>query len=212
MSKEVEYGRERLRMVDTQIRARGVSDPAVLGAMAKVPRHLFVPEGMRGGAYADEPLPIGDGQTISQPYIVAYMTEALGLRGGERVLEIGTGSGYQTAVLAELAGEVYSVEIIESLSFRAQGVLRSLRYGNISFRVGDGSKGWPEAAPFDAIMVTAAAARVPEDLEGQLGLSGTMIVPVGTDLQELVRIRREKKGLTRDRLLAVRFVPLVGPH
>jgi protein-L-isoaspartate(D-aspartate) O-methyltransferase len=212
MSKDPEYGSERLRMVDSQIRARGVGDPAVLEAMEKIPRHLFVPEGMRGGAYADEPLPIGDGQTISQPYIVAYMTEALGLRGGERVLEIGTGSGYQTAVLAEIAAEVFSVELIESLSLRAQAVLRSLHYGNISFRVGDGAKGWPEAAPFDAIMVTAAAARVPAAVEGQLGLPGTMVVPVGTDSQELVRIRRGKKGLTLDRLLAVRFVPLVDQH
>jgi protein-L-isoaspartate(D-aspartate) O-methyltransferase len=212
MSKDPEYGSERLRMVDSQIRARGVGDPAVLEAMEKVPRHLFVPEGMRGGAYADEPLPIGDGQTISQPYIVAYMTEALGLGGGERVLEIGTGSGYQTAVLAEIASEVFSVELIKSLSLRAQAVLRSLHYGNISFRVGDGAKGWPEAAPFDAIMVTAAAARVPTALEAQLGLPGTMVVPVGTDSQELVRIRRGKKGLALDRLLAVRFVPLVGQH
>lgn len=199
-------------MVDFQIRARGIDDPRVLAAMGKVPRHVFVPEGLRGGAYADEPLPIGEGQTISQPYIVAYMTEALGLRGGERVLEIGTGSGYQTAVLAELAGDVFTVELIESLSLRAQQTLGTLDYRNIRFRVGDGSKGWPEEAPYDAIMVTAAAASVPADLEAQIGPSGTMIVPVGTDFQELMLIRRRKKGLKRERLLAVRFVPLIKSH
>jgi protein-L-isoaspartate(D-aspartate) O-methyltransferase len=212
MSEEFDFEAERRGMVDTQIRARGVHDPAVLRAMENVPRHLFVPEGLRRSAYADEPLPIGEGQTISQPYIVAYMTEALDLRGGERVLEIGTGSGYQTAVLAEIAGEVFSVELIESLSLRAREALRAMGYGNIQFRVGDGSGGWPEAAPFDAVIVTAAAARVPEALEGQLAPSGTLVIPVGTDFQELLRIRRKKKGLKREKLLAVRFVPLVGAH
>jgi len=203
---------ERFRMVETQIRARGVRDPRVLAVLESVPRHLFVPEALRGGAYADEPLPIGEGQTISQPYIVAYMSDALGLRGGERVLEIGTGSGYQTAVLAGLAAEVYTVELIESLSVRARETLDRLGYGNISFRVGDGSQGWPEEAPFEAIIVTAAAAKVPEVLEGQLGPGGRMIVPVGTDLQELTLVRRDQKGLRRERLLPVRFVPLVIPH
>jgi len=212
MSEVPEYQTERRRMVDFQIRARGVGDPRVLAAMERVPRHLFVPEAMRSGAYADEPLPIGEGQTISQPYIVAYMTEALGLGGGERVLEIGTGSGYQTAVLAEVAGEVFSVELIEPLSLRARAVLESLGYRNINLRVGDGSNGWPEEAPFDAIIVTAAAATVPAALEAQLGPSGTLVVPVGIDFQELVRVRRAKKGLKRERLLAVRFVPLVKPH
>jgi protein-L-isoaspartate(D-aspartate) O-methyltransferase len=164
---------------------------------------------MRHSAYADEPLPIGQGQTISQPYIVAYMTEALGLKGGERVLEIGTGSGYQTAVLAEIVREVWTVEIVESLSLQARSVLDSLSYANIHYRVGDGSGGWPESAPFDAIIVTAAAAKMPESLEGQLGPGGRMIVPVGTYLQELFLVRREKEGLMRERLLAVRFVPLV---
>jgi protein-L-isoaspartate(D-aspartate) O-methyltransferase len=212
MSEEFDFEAERRDMVDTQIRARGVHDDAVLRAMGKVPRHLFVPGGLRRSAYADEPLPIGEGQTISQPYIVAYMTEALSLRGGERILEIGTGSGYQTAVLAEIAGEIFSVELIESLSLRARETLRSLGYGNVQFRVGDGSRGWPEAAPFDAIIVTAAAARVPEDLEGQLAPSGTLVIPVGTDFQELLRIRRKKKVLKREKLLAVRFVPLVRSH
>ena len=196
-------------MTETQIRARGVRDPAVLAAMAKVPRHLFVPEGLRRQAYADEPLPIGEGQTISQPYIVAYMTEALALRGGEEVLEVGTGSGYQTAVLAEIAGTVFTVEIVEKLALRARAALDALGYSNVRYRVGDGSAGWAEEAPFDAIMVTAAAARMPEMLEDQLAVGGRMIVPVGTDSQELVLVRRGKTGIKRDSLLAVRFVPLV---
>ncbi len=204
-----EFAKERRVMTDSQIRARGVRDPLVLAAINKVPRHLFVPEGMRGWAHADEPLPIGQGQTISQPYIVAYMTEALGLQGGERVLEVGTGSGYQTAVLAEIAREVWTIEIVESLALQARSILDSLGYANIHYRVGDGSGGWPESAPFDAVIVTAAAARMPESLEGQLGPGGRMIVPVGTYLQELFLVRREEKGLMRERLLAVRFVPLV---
>jgi len=196
-------------MTESQIRARGVRDPAVLAAMAKVPRHLFVPEGLRRQAYADEPLPIGEGQTISQPYIVAYMTEALALRGGERVLEVGTGSGYQTAVLAEIAGTVFTVEIVETLALRARAALDALGYSNVHFLIGDGSAGWAEEAPFDAITVTAAAARMPGRLEDQLAVGGRMIVPVGTDSQELVLVRRGKTGIRRDSLLAVRFVPLV---
>ncbi len=212
MAKDTLFASERRRMVEAQIRARGVRDPRVLRAMETVPRHLFVPEGLRGRAYEDEPLPIGEGQTISQPYIGAYMTVALELRGGEKVLEIGTGSGYQTAVLAGLAVEVYTIELVESLSARAREALDGLGYGNVRFRTGDGSLGWPEAAPFGAIMVTAAAAEVPAALEDQLGTGGTMIVPVGTDLQELLLVRREKKGLRRERLLPVRFVPLVVPR
>ena len=204
-----EFDRERKMMADSQIRARGVRDARVLAAMEKVPRHLFVPAGMRRYAYADEPLPIGEGQTISQPYIVAYMTEALGLGGEERVLEVGSGSGYQTAILAELVREVWTVEIVEALSRRARSVLDGLGYGNIHYRVGDGSEGWPQSAPFDAVMVTAAAAEIPDSLEAQLAAGGRMIVPVGTDFQELVLIRKEKKGLKREKLLAVRFVPLV---
>ncbi len=206
-----DYTRERRLMTDSQIRARGVRDPLVLAAVAKVPRHLFVPESLRAHAYADEPLPIGDGQTISQPYIVAYMTEALGLRGGEKVLEIGTGSGYQTAILAEIAGEIWTVEIVETLALRARAILDDIGYANIRYRLGDGSAGWPEAGPFDAIIVTAAASRMPTALEGQLGPGGRMIVPVGTDLQELYLVRRGPKGFEKERLLAVRFVPLVRP-
>jgi len=196
-------------MVEAQIRARGVGDPLVLAAMAKVPRHVFVPESLWVHAYADDPLPIGDGQTISQPYIVAYMTEALALRGGEKVLEIGTGSGYQTAVLAEIAGEVWTVEIVGTLAERARGILDGLGYENVHYRVGDGSKGWPEEAPFEAVIVTAAAPQMPSALEDQLAVGGRMIVPVGTDLQELYFVRRGKKGLERERRLGVRFVPLV---
>ena len=200
---------ERRLMTETQILARGVRDPLVLEAMAKVPRHLFLPAHLRGQAYADEPLPIGGGQTISQPYIVAYMTERLGLKGGEKVLEVGTGSGYQTAVLAEIAGEVWTIEIVVPLAEGARTVLEGLGYANIHYRVGDGSGGWPEAAPFDGIIVTAAAARLPAALEDQLAVGGRMIVPVGTDLQELVLVRRDARGFERERLLGVRFVPLV---
>ncbi|HVP90233.1 MAG TPA: protein-L-isoaspartate(D-aspartate) O-methyltransferase [Terriglobales bacterium] len=211
MNEHPEREAERRKMVEVQIRGRGVRDPRVLAAMAKVPRHLFVPEALRASAYADEPLPIGEGQTISQPYIVAYMTEALRLRGGERVLEIGTGSGYQAAVLAELAAEVYTIELVGGLSLRAQETLAALGYRNIRFRVGDGAAGWPEAAPFDAIVVTAAAAQVPAELEREIGPSGVMIIPVGTLFQELQLVRRGPRGTLRKRLLPVRFVPLVEP-
>jgi protein-L-isoaspartate(D-aspartate) O-methyltransferase len=200
---------ERLRMVATQLRARGLEDEAVLAAMSRVPRHLFVPEDVSTFAYAVEPLPIGRGQTISQPYIVAYMTEALRLGRTERVLEIGTGSGYQTAVLAEVAGEVWTVELVEELSLRAQAKLEALGYGNVHFRIGDGSEGWPEAAPFDGILVTAAPTTVPEDLEGQLAPGGRMIIPVGLGAQELVLVERVGDSFRRRRLLGVRFVPLV---
>jgi protein-L-isoaspartate(D-aspartate) O-methyltransferase len=204
-----DYARERRLMTESQILARGVRDPIVLAAMAKVPRHLFVPEGLRIHAYADEPLPIGEGQTISQPYIVAYMTEALGLEGGEKVLEVGTGSGYQTAVLAEIAGEVWTIEIVEALALRARAILDGLGYSNVRYSVRDGSEGWPGEAPFDGIIVTAAAPRMPAVLEGQLAEGGRMIVPVGTDIQELFLVRRVPKGFKRERLFGVRFVPLV---
>jgi protein-L-isoaspartate(D-aspartate) O-methyltransferase len=200
---------ERLRMVATQLRARGLEDEAVLAAMARVPRHLFVPENISAFAYADEPLPIGRGQTISQPYIVAYMTEALRLGPEDRVLEIGTGSGYQTAVLAEVTGEVWTVELVEELSLRAQAELESLGYGNVHFRIGDGAAGWPEAAPYEGILVTAAPESIPAALEGQLAEGGRMIVPVGLGSQELVLVERKGNSYRRQRLLGVRFVPLV---
>ena len=164
---------------------------------------------MRDMAYRDEPLPIGYGQTLSQPYIVAYMTEALKLRPEDKVLEIGTGSGYQTAILAELVRDVYTIEIIPELSERAQETLKNLGYTNIEFLIGDGSKGWPEKAPFDAILVSAAPAEVPPALVEQLQINGRLVIPVGTDSQELVLIKKTKKGLEKTRLIGVRFVPLI---
>jgi protein-L-isoaspartate(D-aspartate) O-methyltransferase len=205
-----EQRQARERMVRQQIEARGVRDPRVLEAMRKVPRHLFVPPAVRSFAYADTPLPIGHGQTISQPYIVAFMSEALELKGGERVLEIGTGSGYQAAVLAELAREVYSIEIVAPLAGEAEKRLKELGYTNIQVRVGDGYRGWPDAAPFDAIMVTAAPDHVPPTLVNQLAEGGRLVLPVGSFFQELVRIRRTKQGSKQESLLPVRFVPMTG--
>jgi protein-L-isoaspartate(D-aspartate) O-methyltransferase len=206
------FTEERESMVTTQIKSRGIKDAHVLEAMKKVPRHVFVPENMRKFAYNDEPLPIGKGQTISQPYIVAYMTEVLQLSCEGRILEVGTGSGYQAAVLAEIAKEVFTVEIIDELSKNAQDVLQTEGYTNIHFRVGDGACGWEENAPYDAIMVTAAPPEVPRALQGQLKIGGRMIVPVGDAFQELVLIVREKSRFKKKKLLPVRFVPLVKPH
>lgn len=199
-------------MVEAQIKARGVKNEKVLEAMRKVPRHLFVPENMKLHAYRDEPLIIGEGQTISQPYIVAYMTEALQLKGQERVLEVGTGSGYQAAVLAEIAQEVFSVELLEILSLRAQDTLKKLGYKNIHFKIGDGTQGWKEHAPYNAIMVTAAPAKVPKALQEQLTIGGKMIIPVGAAFQELVLLTREKRKVKRKKLIPVRFVPLISTH
>jgi protein-L-isoaspartate(D-aspartate) O-methyltransferase len=212
VSQDSTYDRERKDMVEYQIRRRGVRDKKVLRAMLKVPRHLFVPEQLRELAYGDEPLPIGEGQTISQPYIVAYMTEALRLHGREKVLEIGTGSGYQTAVLAEIVREVYTVELIPELSRQAQEVLQKLGYRNIHFRVSDGTRGWPEEAPFEAILVTAAPPAVPPSLVEQLKIGGQMVIPVGTDFQELVLVTRKEQGWEEQRLIGVRFVPLITVH
>ncbi len=199
-------------MVETQIEARGVKDDKVLEAMRKVPRHLFVPENMKLYAYRDEPLVIGEGQTISQPYIVAYMTEALQLKGHERILEVGTGSGYQAAVLAEIVQEVFSVELLESLSLKAQDTLKRLGYKNIHFKISDGTLGWKEHASYDAIMVTAAPAKVPKALQEQLTIGGKMIIPVGAAFQELVLLTREKRKYKKKILLPVRFVPLISTH
>jgi protein-L-isoaspartate(D-aspartate) O-methyltransferase len=206
------FAKERERMVLSQLASRGIKDMNVLNAMKKVPRHAFVPESMRSHAYSDEPLPIGEGQTISQPYIVAYMTEALALKGDERVLEIGTGSGYQTAILAEIARQVFTVELVEALSVRAQEALKRLGYTNIIFKIGDGTFGWEGQAPFDAIMVTAAPDKVPQSLEKQLKIGGKMIIPVGSVMQELVFVMRGEKKLKRKKLLPVRFVPLLKTH
>jgi protein-L-isoaspartate(D-aspartate) O-methyltransferase len=200
----------RERMVATQIVARGVHDPSTLAALRKVPRHLFVPAASLAQAYEDHPVPIGYGQTISQPYVVAYMTEALGLHGGESVLEVGTGCGYQAAVLAEIAASVRTVEIVAPLAEEAAARLKRLGYANVTVRTGDGYLGWPEAAPFDAIVVTAAAPRVPEPLLRQLRDGGRLIVPVGDDWQELVLVTRHGERFDERRLLPVRFVPMVG--
>ncbi len=199
-------------MVDSQIETRGVKDQKVLAAMRKVPRHLFVPENMKLYAYQDEPLLIGEGQTISQPYIVAYMSEALQLKGHERVLEVGTGSGYQAAILAEIVKEVFSVELLESLSLNAQDVLKKLNYKNIYFKVGDGTLGWKEHAPYDAIIVTAAPTKVPKALQDQLISGGRMVIPVGAAFQELVLVTKEKRKFKKKKLLPVRFVPLISTH
>jgi protein-L-isoaspartate(D-aspartate) O-methyltransferase len=204
------FARAREEMVDGQIAARGVRDEATLRAMKKVPRHRFVPEGLAGQAYDDHPLPIGHGQTISQPYIVGFMTEALGLQGGERVLEVGTGSGYQAAVLAEIADRVYTIEIVAPLAEEARVRLKELGYDNVEVRAGDGYQGWPEAAPFDAIMVTAAAPRIPEPLRQQLRDGGRLILPVGDEWQELVVVTRTGDAFEEKRVLPVRFVPMTG--
>jgi protein-L-isoaspartate(D-aspartate) O-methyltransferase len=204
------YAQERERMVREQVEARGVSDPLTLAAMRKVPRHELVPEDMRASAYADQPLPIGHEQTISQPYIVAFMTEALGLKGGERVLEVGTGSGYQAAVLAHIAAEVYTVEIVQPLAERARADLARLGYRNVHVRAGDGYRGWPEAAPFDAIVVTAAAPRIPEPLVEQLKEGGRLVIPVGELLQQLRVLERREGRLREVERLPVRFVPMTG--
>jgi protein-L-isoaspartate(D-aspartate) O-methyltransferase len=198
------------QMVARQIEARDVRDPRVLAAMRKVPRHLFVPPSMADEAYDDHPLPIGEGQTISQPYIVALMTEMLGLKGGERVLEVGTGSGYQAAVLAEIAGEVYSIEILEPLARQAGATLGRLGYGGVRVRAGDGYLGWPEAAPFDAVIVTAAPDHVPQPLLDQLKVGGRLVIPVGDFYQELVVCTKSAAGVSRRGVIPVRFVPMTG--
>jgi protein-L-isoaspartate(D-aspartate) O-methyltransferase len=197
------------RMVRTQIEERGIADPQILRVMCQIPRTAFVPEDLRKDAYADHPVPIGFGQTISQPYIVAYMLEALRLSPNDRVLEIGTGCGYQTALLAKLVCRVYSIEIIPALSVSAESTLVRLGLHNVRYRVGDGSLGWPEESPFDAIVVTAAPPEVPPPLLEQLGNKGRLIVPVGNSgSQHLVLIERHQEQLYRQKLVPVRFVPL----
>ena len=200
----------REKMVENQIKARGVKDPRVLDALVKVERHRFVPEKYLDSAYADQPLPIGEGQTISQPYIVALMTELLELKGNEKVLEIGTGSGYQAAILAELAKEVYTIEIIEPLASRASKTLLELGYQNVKVKAGDGYLGWPEAAPFDAIIVTAAPDHIPKPLTDQLKEGGRMVVPVGTHTQELLKIVKRSGKIETTNVIPVLFVPMTG--
>jgi len=202
---------ERAAMVRLQIQARGVKDPRVLRAMRKVRRHLFVPPSRRPSAYEDNPLPIGEGQTISQPYIVAAMTEALRLQPGARVLEIGTGSGYQAAILGELAAEVYSIEILPGLGQRAGRLLGSLGYKNVHVRVGDGYAGWPDKAPFDAVILTAAPPSIPAPLIKQLRRGGHLVAPAGpSGDQRLYRLTRTASGVKREFLMGVRFVPMTG--
>jgi protein-L-isoaspartate(D-aspartate) O-methyltransferase len=205
------YAAPRARMVREQLRARGIRDSSVLAAMAQVPRHRFVPWPDQRRSYSDQPLPIGFGQTISQPYIVAYMAEAAQVASHDKVLEIGTGSGYGAAILAELAREVHTIEIIPELADRARDVLRELGYANVIVRAGDGYAGWREHAPFDAIVVTAAPDHVPPALVEQLAMNGRMIIPVGRGDQEMRVITRTAAGVTQETTLLVRFVPLVRP-
>ena len=200
----------RERMVETQIRARDITNTAVLQAMGRVPRHLFVPDDVRPFAYEDRPLPIGRGQTISQPYIVAYMTEALQVEPSHTVLEIGTGSGYQAAILAEIVKQVYSVEIVPDLAETARRAIAEAGYKNIEVRTGNGYMGWHDHAPFDRIIVTAAPAEIPQSLVDQLAVGGVMVVPVGTASQEIVVINRTPDGIVQKRTIEVRFVPMVS--
>jgi protein-L-isoaspartate(D-aspartate) O-methyltransferase len=200
----------RRAMVEQQIRERGVRQPAVLDAMETVPRHLFIPADHRDQAYSDAPLPIGHSQTISQPYIVALMTELLDLDKGDKVLEIGTGSGYHAAVLSRVAGEVYTIEIIDDLARQAKATLEQLGYGNVHVRNGDGYKGWPEAAPFDAIILTAAPLKIPQPLLDQLKMGGRMVVPVGSFVQDLQLITKTPHGYEKRTVAPVRFVPMTG--
>jgi protein-L-isoaspartate(D-aspartate) O-methyltransferase len=202
--------RTRAEMVSNQIAARGIRDPRVLEAMKTVERHLFVPDASRAHAYEDRPLPIGHRQTISQPYIVALMTELAQVRSGARVLEIGTGSGYQAAVLAKLAGEVYTIEIVESLAREASERLARMGFRNVTVRAGDGYAGWAERAPFDAILVTAAPPRIPAPLLAQLAVGGRLVAPVGEGPQELLVIERTESGTRERRVATVWFVPMTG--
>ncbi|MCK5288455.1 MAG: protein-L-isoaspartate(D-aspartate) O-methyltransferase [Candidatus Omnitrophica bacterium] len=204
------FKQARQDMVETQIKYRGIKDTRLLKAMLKVKRHLFVPDNLRNLAYHDKPLPIGEEQTISQPYIVAIMTELLNLDGNEKVLEIGTGSGYQAAILAELAKEVYSIEIVQSLAEQSEKLLEDLGYKNITVKYGDGYRGWEEHAPFDAIIVTCAPPYIPKPLLEQLAEGGRMVIPVGTYLQELKLLEKINSQIKSKSIIPVRFVPMTG--
>jgi protein-L-isoaspartate(D-aspartate) O-methyltransferase len=204
------FAEQRRQMVERQIRARGISDKAVLEAMLKVPRHLFVPADRVQLSYQDHPLPIGNEQTISQPYIVAYMSEAVEITKNEKVLEIGTGSGYQAAILGELAKEVYTIEIIPELADRARRTLSELGYKNVHVKTGNGYEGWAEHAPYDGIVVTAAPDEVPKALVDQLAVNGRMVIPVGVWDQEMMIITRTSNGVIEKRTIPVRFVPMTG--
>jgi protein-L-isoaspartate(D-aspartate) O-methyltransferase len=214
MEKEsIKFQRQRQEMVRVQIEARGITDQRVLAALRKVPRHLFVSEALRDQAYGDFPLPIGDQQTISQPYIVAEMTQALQLAQEDRVLEIGTGSGYQAAIIAEVAFRVYTIERIHSLLVKARNLFDKLHYHNIVTRYSDGTAGWIEESPFDAIIVTAGAPKIPTPLVNQLGVGGRMVVPVGDQhSQDLIKLYKDEDGIHKSNLGGCRFVKLVGEH
>lgn len=207
------YEKERRFMVDDQIVGRGIKDERVLAALRRVPRHEFLPEAIRGMAYADNALPIGEGQTMSQPYMVAIMTELLGLTGTERVLEIGTGSGYQAAVLAELCSKVYTVERIKTIADKARATLDRLGYQNVAIKIYDGTYGWKEMSPFDAIMVTAGAPEIPGPLLEQLKDGGRMVIPVGERFgQSLLKVVKTAEGTVTQRSIPCVFVPLIGNH
>jgi len=205
-----DFAAQRQRMVERQLKGRGIKDERVLAAMGKVPREAFVPPESRDASYEDGPLPIGYDQTISQPYIVAFMTEQLRLKPSDRVLEIGTGSGYQAGILAELVSEIYSVEIVEPLARSAEAALQRLGYNNVHVKIGDGYKGWPEAAPFDAIIVTCAPDKVPQPLTDQLKDGGRMVIPVGERFAQQLYLLEKKNGQLRESItLPVRFVPML---
>jgi len=209
----VDFPKARLKMVEEQIVSRGVRDAKLIAAMKKIPRHLFVEEALQNQAYSDHPLPIGEKQTISQPYMVALMTEALLLTGKEKVLEIGTGSGYQTAILAELSEKVFSIERIRTLAIRARRLLYELEYFNVEIKIIDGTFGWVEESPFDAVIVTAGAPDLPQPLVDQLAVGGRLVIPVGDAfVQDLFRVTKTEEGIKKEDLGGCRFVKLIGKY
>ena len=209
----IDFPKARLKMVEEQIASRGIRDAGLIAAMKKIPRHLFVEEALQSQAYTDHPLPIGEKQTISQPYMVALMTEALLLTGKEKLLEIGTGSGYQTAILAEMCEKVYSVERIRPLAIRARKLLYELGYFNVEIKIFDGTFGWMEESPFDAILVTAGSPDIPQPLVDQLAMGGRLVIPVGDEfVQDLFRVTKTKEGVKREDLGGCRFVKLIGKY
>jgi protein-L-isoaspartate(D-aspartate) O-methyltransferase len=209
----IDFPKARLKMVEEQITSRGIKDARLIAAMKKIPRHLFVEEALQSQAYTDHPLPIGEKQTISQPYMVALMTEALLLTGKEKVLEIGTGSGYQTAILAELCEKVFSIERIRPLAIRARKLLYELGYFNVEIKIFDGTFGWREESPFDAILVTAGSPDIPQPLIDQLAAGGRLVIPVGdTFIQELFRVTKTEAGVKKEDMGGCRFVKLIGEY
>ena len=209
----IDFPRARIKMVEEQVVSRGIKDLRVIEAMKKVPRHLFVEEALQGQAYSDHPLPIGEKQTISQPYMVALMTEALQIKGKEKVLEIGAGSGYQAAILSLLADKVYSIERIRSLALRARTLLHDLECFNVEIKIFDGTFGWPDASPFDAVIVTAGSPDIPQPLIDQMIVGGRLVIPVGdASTQELVRVTKTEEGVVKEDLGGCRFVKLIGKY